>query len=70
MKRSCIALVTICLVTLHEVASARIWTDSTGRYRVEAELVEVKEGMVNLRRKEDERVLEVPLAKLSKQDQE
>jgi hypothetical protein len=51
-----------------ENACAREWTDSTGAFRVEAELVDHKDGVVRLR-KTDGSIISVPLAKLSKADQ-
>jgi hypothetical protein len=46
---------------------ARTWTDSTGKYKIEAAFVEVKDGAVRLRRP-DGRVVKLPLAKLSPAD--
>ncbi len=48
-------------------AFARKWTDSTGKYTVEAELVDIKDGKVRLR-KEDGSVIAVPLDWLSEAD--
>ena len=48
-------------------ASARTWTDSTGAFQVEAELVGVENGVVTLR-KEDGKVIAVPLDRLSATD--
>ena len=45
-------------------AWARKWTDSTGRYSIEAELVEVKDGKAWLK-KAGGKVVAVPLTKLS-----
>ncbi len=47
----------------------RTWTDSTGKFRVEAEFVELKDGKVQLR-KQDGKVIDVPLERLSAADQE
>ena len=47
--------------------AAREWTDPTGKYRVEAELIDFTDGVVRLR-KEDGRVIAVPLEKLSLAD--
>ena len=47
----------------------RTWSDTTGKFRIEAELVSVKDGTVNLKKKDGE-VVSVPLGKLSKADQE
>jgi hypothetical protein len=51
-------------------AEARIWTDSTGENRVEAEYLTSQAGKVWLRRLPDGRVFEIQLAELSKADQE
>lgn len=51
------------------VALARKWTDSTGKYSLEAELVDVKEGKVLLKR-EGGTIVSVPLEKLSTADQD
>lgn len=46
----------------------RKWTDSSGKYTVEAEFVEFKDGKVRLR-KPDAKVVAVPIEKLSQADQ-
>jgi hypothetical protein len=51
------------------VLGLRTWSDATGKFRIEAELVNVEGGTVNLKKKNGE-VVSVPLAKLSKADQE
>lgn len=48
-------------------ARARTWMDATGQFKVEAELVEVKDGMAVLKRV-DGRVVNVPISKLSEAD--
>ena len=50
-------------------AQARKWTDVTGKYSIEAELVELKDGQVRLR-KPDGQVITLPLEKLSAADRE
>jgi hypothetical protein len=50
-------------------APLRTWTDTTGKFRVEAELIGVADGKVQLK-KQDGAVIGVPLDKLSKEDQE
>ena len=50
-------------------AQVRKWTDATGKYSVEAELVDFKDGQVRLR-KPDGQVITVPLEKLRAADQE
>ncbi len=66
-----ILLVLICglLAAAAPAAWARKWTDVTGKYSVEAEFVELKDGQVRLR-KPDGQVITVPLEKLSAADQE
>lgn len=49
--------------------SVRTWSDATGKFRIEAELVKVADGKVELRRKDGQNVT-VPLDKLSKDDQD
>lgn len=48
----------------------RIWTDLTGKFRIEAELVEVTDAEVKLRRKDNGKIAAVPIDKLSDEDQE
>lgn len=50
-------------------AEVRTWTDATGKFSVEAELVEVVDG-VALLKKADGRQIKVPLGKLSAADRE
>ncbi len=66
-----ILLVLICglLVVTARAAWARKWTDKTGKYSVEAELVDVKEGKAWLRRT-DGKVIAVPLGTLSQADRD
>ena len=47
----------------------RIWTDVTGKFRIEAELVEVTETEVKLRRKDNGKTVSVARDKLSDEDQ-
>ena len=51
MKRfaSCLVPVALLLVIV-PAASARKWTDSTGKFSVEADLIEVKDGSVRLKK--------------------
>jgi hypothetical protein len=46
----------------------REWSDATGKYHVKAELIGVKDGKVQLK-KSDGKVINIPLSKLSAQDQ-
>jgi hypothetical protein len=50
-------------------ALARTWTDSTGKYTVEAEFVEFKDGKVRLK-KENGHIINITLKKLSDADRE
>jgi hypothetical protein len=50
-------------------AELRTWSDASGKFRIEAELVRLAEGKVELRRKDGQTVT-VPLERLSKEDQE
>ena len=50
-------------------APTRKWTDSTGQFTVEADMVDVRDGTVHLRIA-DGRIITVPLRELSPADQE
>ena len=52
-----------------DAAAFRTWTDSTGRFRVEASLVAVQEGQVHLKKRTGT-VVHVPLRRLSQADRE
>ena len=54
---------------LTEPAALRIWSNDSGKFRIEAEFVKVADGKVQLKRKNGE-VITVPLDRLSKADQE
>lgn len=49
-------------------AEVRTWADSTGNYRVEAALIDFRDGHVQLKKK-DGQTITLPLAKLGKADQ-
>ena len=49
--------------------AARTWSDATGRFKVEAVFVSVGDGTVSIRRTTDNRVIAIPVAKLSAADQ-
>lgn len=63
------ALAVLAVNLFSSEAHARIWVDSTGKHRVEADFVELKDGIVQLR-KPDGRALSVPLNRLSAADQQ
>lgn len=69
MKCCVVALVLLLTSVSACDAQVRRWTDVTGKYSVEAELVDFKDGRVHLR-KADGQVVAVPLEKLSAADQE
>jgi hypothetical protein len=64
-----VPLVLAVAVNASEPAGARVWTDSTGRYTVEADLIAFNDEMVVLQR-EDHELGAVPIEKLSEADQE
>src|SRR5262245_30824975 len=61
------ALILASMLSVHSVA-AREWVDASGKFRVEAELVAVRNGKAILE-KPDGAVLSIPLDKLSAADQ-
>lgn len=67
-RRACLLLVLIATLSTNG-ALARKWTDSTGRFSVEADFVELVDGDVALK-KSDGRVIRLPLEKLSEVDQQ
>lgn len=48
----------------------RTWSDSTGKYKVEAKFLELNDGTIKLQKKADNKTLTLPLSKLSETDQE
>lgn len=67
MRARLLSIPVFVLCAFSTVAFARTWTDNTGKYAVEAELVEVRDGNVHLR-KTDGSVVSVPLERLSAAD--
>lgn len=67
MNQTLIAVMAVLLTPAAGDSPARRWTDSTGRFSIEAELVEVKDGNVRLRR-HDGTILSLPSEKLSEAD--
>jgi hypothetical protein len=61
-------VVVLVLAVCAPTAFARTWTDSTGNYTVEAELVDFEDGKVHLK-KGDGTIVSVPIEKLSNVDQ-
>ena len=63
-------LLAITLVAIFcQIAVAREWTDATGKFKTEAELVKVEKGAAFLKRQSDGVTIQVPLARLSAPDQ-
>lgn len=48
----------------------RTWTDTTGKFKVEAAFVKLENGKVELKRKDNGKTLSLPIEKLSKADAE
>ncbi|NQT13866.1 MAG: caspase family protein, partial [Planctomycetes bacterium] len=72
MTRRAPATVAICVLLslyLFNETAGREWTDTTGKYTVEAELVSFKDGTVRLK-KQDGSVISLSLEKLSARDRE
>ncbi len=67
MNRGWILAATVLWLAQPGDGFARKWTDSTGRFTVEAELVDVQEGNVRLRR-DDGTVVSLPRNRLSESD--
>ncbi len=53
----------------HESDAFRTWTDSTGKFKIEARFEKFEKGKVHLKRKDNGKMLVVSSAKLSKTDQ-
>jgi len=70
MKTIGVAVFSVALACCAAIpASARTWTDSTGKYKIEAEMAGFENGDVELR-KADGKISKVPLEKLSRADQQ
>ncbi len=57
------------LAILAQAVYAREWTDATGRFKTEAELVKVEANKAFLKKQSDGATIQVPIAKLSQADQ-
>ena len=72
MKRHLIVIVCLltwfCSTHAADGAELRTWTSKSGKFTVKAELLSFAEGVVNLQRADGKKI-KVPLAKLSKKDQ-
>jgi len=52
-----------------EEARYRNWTDSTGEFSIAAKFIEFKSDQVHLERKDNRKTIEVPISRLSEEDQ-
>ena len=72
MKRHLIVIVCLltwfCSTHAADGAEFRTWTSKSGKFTVKAEFLSFAEGVVNLQRADGKKI-KVPLAKLSKKDQ-
>jgi hypothetical protein len=64
-----LSLVFIAVLIVANTAHARLWTDSTGKYTIEANLIAFNDTSVILQR-EDHQLGQIPIDKLSKKDQD
>ena len=68
MTRTALLVSIVLLLTITvDNATAREWSDSTGQFKIEAELVDVRDGTVRLRR-EDGTVISVEISRLGEAD--
>ena len=67
MRLFCLALFLV-LANIGVATDSRVWTDSTGKFRVEAEFVSVSDGMVVLKTKEGKEIT-LSIERLCEQDQ-
>jgi hypothetical protein len=67
MKRFLSAVLILALVCAVSQAASRTWKSSNGRFSIEAELIDVKDGKAQLK-KSDGKVIEVPLGSLCDED--
>ncbi len=68
--RTITAVFSLAFVLLASTAApARQWSDATGRFKVEADLIAINDDVVVLKSK-DGRLIAVEIAQLSKQDQD
>ena len=71
MPATCITALLLLMPAATQTAKARTWTDSTGKYAFQADLIGTSDDMVVLQRKTREKdLVAMPIDKLSKADQE
>jgi len=66
--RICLSLLVLLLMACFVQAEIHTWTDSTGKYKTDAEFVSLDDGVVTLRKKNGKEV-ELALERLSEEDQ-
>ena len=66
--RTIAAPLAVVILAWGSVGWARNWTSADGKFRIEADMVRLADGKVSLKRS-DGRVVDVPLTKLSREDQ-
>ena len=69
MRQFTVTLAVFALVGPMSLAGPRTWTSSNGRFTIEADLVDVNEGMAQLK-KADGQLIAVPLLSLSAEDRD
>lgn len=70
MRTKCWLLLTLAaILSADRTAMARVWTSSNGEHRIEAELVGFDAERVRLKRKDDGKIVVVPLDQLGESDQ-
>lgn len=67
---SAAALLCLMLCVCGDADEPRVWTDSTGKYKREAEFVSLQDDVVTLRQPGTDKEIQVPLERLSDADQE
>ena len=67
MRRFFTILAVLTLAGATAMAASRNWTSADGRFKIQAELIDFRDGKAHLEKK-DGTVLEVPLAKLGEKD--
>ena len=68
MRRFVVVGLTLGLIAICSSVDGRIWTDSSGKHSIDAELIEFIDGQVRLKKANGE-IARLPLGQLSKKDQ-
>lgn len=67
---SLLSLILLVAILSCSTAVADTWTSASGKFKIEASFVQLKDGKIQLKRDDNDKLLWVELAKLSKADQE